>query len=337
MNKEYRNRTYEDAGAQKGFTTKALLSILALILAFALTLSSCGASSAAGSQTITTTGTEQSADNAVSKSEMFTERDLSGEYDESEAETITLSGSSAETSAASGVSIDGSTVTISAEGVYIVSGTLSDGQIIVEVTKAEKVTLVLNNFTGHNESSAVIWVKSADKVYLELKDGTTNTLTDGATYVFANPTDTKPNACIYASDDLSIKGYGTLIIRGNYNNGIGCKNDLSINNAKVIVTAVNNAIKGNGSVTVKGDADVLVEGAEDAIKTDSLDVGKGFLLITENAKVTVHCVDDGLQATQDITVTTGATVTTYAGGNAVNCDGSVNIDEGCLTENVPEA
>ena len=47
---------------------------------------------------------------------------------------------------------------------------------------------------------------------------------------------------------------------------------------KLTVSAVNNAIKGNGSVTVKGDADVLVEGAEDAIKTDSLDVGKGFLL-----------------------------------------------------------
>ena len=250
---------------------------------------------------------------------------------------ITFSGTSYTATDSSALKVDGSALAITKAGTYEISGTLDNGQIIVEVTKAEKVTLILNNFTGHNESSAVIWVKSADKVYLELKDGTTNTLTDGATYVFANPTDTKPNACIYASDDLSIKGYGTLIIRGNYNNGIGCKNDLSINNAKVTVTAVNNAIKGNGSVTVKGDADVLVEGAEDAIKTDSLDVGKGFLLITEKAKVTVHCVDDGLQATQDITVTTGATVTTYAGGNAVNCDGSVNIDEGCLTENVPEA
>ena len=250
---------------------------------------------------------------------------------------ITFSGTSYTATDSSALKVDGSALAITKAGTYEISGTLDNGQIIVEVTKAEKVTLILNNFTGHNESSAVIWVKSADKVYLELKDGTTNTLTDGATYVFANPTDTKPNACIYASDDLSIKGYGTLIVKGNYNNGIGCKNDLSINNAKVTVTAVNNAIKGNGSVTVKGDADVLVEGAEDAIKTDSLNVGKGFLLITENAKVTVHCEDDGLQATQDITVTTGATVTTYAKGNAVNCDGTVNIDEGCLTENVPEA
>ena len=172
MNKEYRNRTYEDAGAQKGFTTKALLSILALILAFALTLSSCGASAVAGSQTLTTTGTEQSADNAVSKSEMFTERDLSGEYDESEAETITLSGSSAETSAASGVSIDGSTVTISAEGVYIVSGTLSDGQIIVEAEDSAKVQIVLKDASITSSTSAALYVKSADKVFVTTADGT---------------------------------------------------------------------------------------------------------------------------------------------------------------------
>jgi hypothetical protein len=250
---------------------------------------------------------------------------------------IQFSGTSYTASDSSALKVDGSALAITKAGTYEISGTLENGQIIVEVTKAERVTLILNNFTGHNESSAVIWVKSADKVYIEVKEGTVNTLTDGATYVFANPTDTKPNACIYASDDLSIKGSGTLIVTGNYNNAIGCKNDVSINNAKVTVKAVNNAIKGNGSVTIKGDADVLVEGADDAIKTDSLDVGKGFLLITENAKVTVYCEDDGLQATQDITITTGATVTTYAKGNAVNCDGTVNIDEGTLTENTPEA
>lgn len=249
---------------------------------------------------------------------------------------IQFSGTSYTATDSSTIRVDGSSLTIIKPGTYDISGTLDNGQIAVEVTKADRVTLILNNFTGHNESSAVIWVKSADKVYLEIKNGTTNTLTDGATYVFANPADTKPNACIYASDDLSIKGHGTLIVTGNYNNAIGCKNDLSINNCKLTVSAVNNAIKGNGSVTVKGDAEVLVEGAEDAIKTDSLDVGKGFLLITENAKVTVHCEDDGLQATQDITVTVGATVITYAKGDSVNCDGTINVGEGCLTENVPD-
>jgi hypothetical protein len=102
------------------------------------------------------------------------------------------------------------------------------------------------------------------------------------------------------------------------------------------VNAVNNALKGNNSVTVKGDAEVLIEGADDAIKADSLDEGKGYVTVTENAKVTIYCEDDGLQATQNITITTGATVTTYAKGNSVNCDGILTIDEGCLIENAVE-
>lgn len=249
---------------------------------------------------------------------------------------IAFNGTSYTTTDSSAVRAEGTALTIIKAGTYDLSGTLDNGQIVVEVTKAERVTLILNNFTGSNSTSAVIWVKSADKVYIEVKDGTTNTLTDATTYIFPTAADTKPNACIYAADDLSIKGHGTLIVNGNYNNGIGCKNDLSINNVKLTVSAVNNAIKGNNSVTVKGDAEVLVESAEDAIKADSLDEGKGYVTVTENAKVTVHCMDDGLQATQNITVTTGATVTTYAGGNSINCDGIITIDEGCLIENPTE-
>ncbi len=50
---------------------------------------------------------------------MFTERDLSGEYDESEAVKITLSDDASEVNGnASGVSIEGNTVTITEEGTY---------------------------------------------------------------------------------------------------------------------------------------------------------------------------------------------------------------------------
>lgn len=300
--------------------------ILVLILAALLALS-CFAFAACSGETVDPSQTTQPG--GAPENTGNTPENMIDSY-------ITFSGTSYTATDASALRVDGTALTITKPGTYDISGTLEDGQIIVEVTKADRVTLILNNFTGSNSSSAVIWVKSADKVYLEIKDGTTNTLTDGATYVFANPTDTKPNACIYASDDLSIKGDGTLIVNGNYNNGIGCKNDLSINNANVTVKAVNNAIKGNGSVTIKGDAEVLVEGADDAIKTDSLDIGKGFLTVTENAKVTIYCEDDGLQATQSITVTAGATVTTYAKGDAVNCDGTITIDQGCLIENVAQ-
>ena len=124
-NHDYRNKEYKDAGVERGVTAKAMTAILALVLALVLTLTSCGTNaevSSAVSSTSTTTASEKTEDNAASKAEMFTERDLSGDCDESEAVTISLNGTDAKTSSSDGVSVDGSTVTITAEGVYVVSG-----------------------------------------------------------------------------------------------------------------------------------------------------------------------------------------------------------------------
>ena len=147
-NNEYKDKIYEDAGIKKGSAGKATAAILALLLALVMTLaSSCGmaaTSDTSDSEEIRTTSVQTTDSDAQAKAEMFTERDLSGDYDENDAVTITLGGTSAQTSSSNGVTIDGSTITITAEGVYIFSGTLSDGQIIVDADDSAKVQIVLN-------------------------------------------------------------------------------------------------------------------------------------------------------------------------------------------------
>ncbi len=246
--------------------------------------------------------------------------------------TMTFSGSSCQVSDLSKVSVSGKIFTITAPGIYRISGTLSDGQIRVNVAKTEKVTLLLDNFNGSCSDSGVIYVVSADEVYIDLEKNSINTVTDASVYVFEGTSD-KPNACIYSSDDLTIKGGGTLTVNANYNNGIGCKNDLVIKNGVVNVTAVKNALKGNDSVTVKGDAEVNVLAAKDGIKTDNItETDKGFVMITEEAVINITCSDDALQATQNVTVTSGATVTVKCDGLSVNCDGTTNnIADGAIT------
>ena len=114
--------------------------------------------------------------------EQFTDRDKESTYDESEAVKISLSGSGA-SSDSSSVSIEGSNVTITKEGTYVLEGTLSDGQIIVDVADTEKVQLVLNGVDISCSNSACVYVKSADKVFITLADGSENTLKDtGAAY-----------------------------------------------------------------------------------------------------------------------------------------------------------
>ncbi|MBE6694319.1 MAG: carbohydrate-binding domain-containing protein [Ruminococcaceae bacterium] len=245
--------------------------------------------------------------------------------------TLTFSGMKCTPSVSGAVSVSEGAFLISRAGTYTLTGDLSNGQIRVAVAKTEEVTLIFNGFTASSSTTAPIYIMSADKVTIELAAGTVNTLEDAEVYVFSNPAETKPNACIYSSDDLTIKGDGTLIVTANYNNGIGGKNDVRIRGGNVTVTAPNNIIKGNDSVTITG-ATVKLSGGEDAIKTDNIDEqGKGYILIGEGAKVTIECTDDALQADQALTVDATAKISGTCGGDAINCPGVINVADGAVT------
>lgn len=245
--------------------------------------------------------------------------------------TLTFEGDICKASDESAVVKNGKNYKIVKAGVYKITGVMNDGQIQVEVADTERVTLLLDNFDGTCSDSAVIYVINADRVYIDLEKGSVNNLTDGSSYAFANPADTKPNACIYASDDLTIKGGGRLNVYANYNNGIATKNDLEIKNGNITVSAVNNALKGNNSVTIMGDADITINNAEDAIKTENIDrADRGFIEIIEQARVVITCSDDALQATQRVTVSSTAKVIVASASSAVNCDGTADIADGSL-------
>ncbi len=224
------------------------------------------------------------------------------------------------------VTVSGNAFVITRPGSYELTGDISNAQLCVEIDKTAEIELIFNNFTASCNNSAPLYIKSANETTIVLAAGSVNTLTDATLYQYAVGED-KPNACLYSSDDLVIKGDGTLNVNGRFNNGIGCKNDLRIKSGTVNVTAVNNILKGNDSVEIE-EATVTLSGGEDAIKADNeLKEGKGYILITAGAKVSIQCLDDALQAATAITVEAGATVTGQAGGDATNCPGVITVDE----------
>lgn len=109
----------------------------------------------------------------------YSKRDLDASYDAASATTIALSGTSATVSGSgASVSDDGATVIVSAAGTYVVTGELTDGQLVVEAGDDDKVQLVLSGATINNADGPAIYVKNADKCFVTLADGTQNTLTD---------------------------------------------------------------------------------------------------------------------------------------------------------------
>ena len=244
---------------------------------------------------------------------------------------LTFNGNQLSTSVQdTGITVEGGAFVITRGGSYELKGDLSNGQIKVAVPKTEQVELIFNNFTASCNTSAPLYIESADMATIVLAAGAVNTLTDATLYQFANPAEDKPNACIYSSDDMTIKGTGTLNVNGNYNNGIGCKNDLRIKDCTLNVTGVNNILKGNDSVEIEN-ATVKLSGGEDAIKSDTADrTDKGYILITAGSKVEINCIDDAIQATMSITIEAGCAITGTCGGDVLNCPGTINADEGAM-------
>lgn len=219
---------------------------------------------------------------------------------------ITLSPAGAESSAG-GVKIAGSTVTITSAGTYSLSGTLDEGQIIVNTGEdAGKVSLILDNASVRCSDGPALLVERAKKLDLVIADGTVNTLTSGVEGTELDPE--ASGGAIDAHDDMDIEGdnSGTLNVFGYINSGIVCKDDIEIKcgGCTLNVTAVNNGIKGTDSVTVSG-GEVHITAGHDGIKSTQTDKpGKGFVAIS-GGTVTITADADAFDAASGLTVSGG--------------------------------
>lgn len=137
--------------------------------------------------------------------DMFTDRDYETDYDESSSVYIELNGSTAEADSDS-VQISGSTITITEEATYIISGTLDDGMIIVDAPDTAKLQLVFDGADINSETSAPLYIPEADKVFVTLAEGTENTLSNGGTYTAID--DSNIDSAIFSRQDLTLNGSG---------------------------------------------------------------------------------------------------------------------------------
>jgi len=231
----------------------------------------------------------------------FSDRDLSGEVDTSEAVTITLSGSSIRASDSS-VSISGTSATITEGGTYILSGTLTDGSIIVNVDKDEKVQLSLSGVSITSKDFAAIYVAQADKVFITLMDGTNNTLANGGS--FTQIDDDNVDAVIFSKDDLTLNGTGTLTITSPAGHGIAGKDEVTITGGSYEITAAKTAIRANDSIAVAGGSFRLTAASDGLHAEDTDDDTMGKIYIAGGSfEISVN--DDGIHATSSLLIDGG--------------------------------
>ena len=267
--------------------------VAAVILTMCLMTAGCARNS---TSTTTATGGETTITSGITKEDTDVTH-----ADDAENYRVSITGDFTVTSDTSdGVTQSGSVYTITKAGEYTVAGLLSEGQLIVDAGDEDEVTIVLNGTSITCSSGSPIYVKNASEVKIKSEENSFNEVIDNRTEATEDSSDDAGNAAIYATCDLKLVGKGVLVVTANYNNGIQSKDDLSIKNVIVKVTAVNNAVKGNDAVDIESGNIIAISAKGDGIKTSNSSISnkgnqKGIVTIT-GGNIDVYAACDGIDA-----------------------------------------
>ena len=224
-------------------------------------------------------------------------------------------------------------VTITSGGTYYIDGTLTDGQIYVNASDTDRVSLVLNGVNVTCSTNSPIYVVNADETVISLAAGTENILNDTEVY-----TDAEADSTIYSKDDLVINGSGSLTVNSNYLYSITSNDDLRIinGNIKVNHNSVDSsgaAVKGKNSVVINGGnlkvtcaADDTDTGADGIISNNGADSSLGYISIT-GGTVNVNAKGgDAIKSKKNYVSISGGTVTAKAENDAIQAETSISVN-----------
>lgn len=252
-----------------------------------------------------------SQDFAQTDDQMFTDRDSQMDYTESESVIITLNGDSVSCESAF-VTVEGTNVWITGGGTFILRGSLNDGIVIVDAQQSDKPQLVLDGARITSSSSAALYIKEADKVFVTLV-GENSLCNDGS---FAAIDDSNIDGAVFSKQDLTFNGSGSLQVDSPAGHGIVCKDDLVFTGGTYTVAAASHGLDANDSVRFRG-AEMTIDTGKDGIHVEnSEDASKGFLYLSDG-NLNIEAEGDGVDAGAYLQIE-GGTVNILSGGGYEN-------------------
>ena len=251
--------------------------------------------------------------------EMFTDRDFDPSY-ESFDEIFLADGASHSESSA--VRIDGDTVQIGREGVYKLSGSLSNGQIVVYVQDNAKVQLVLDGVSVTNQGGAALHAAKGDKIFITAaKDSENSLISTGELY------DEDIDAAIYAGTDICFNGEGKLTVKSESGHGIATKDDLKICAGTYNIDSAKHGLSGKDSIRIGGGS-INISAGSDGLHSDHNDADKGYIFIC-GGELDIDCAKDGIDCTNYLSIL-GGSVTVKAESDGINAAGQDDFDTSCF-------
>lgn len=236
----------------------------------------------------------------------YSREELTGEWAEYSAK-ITLNDTKVEIEG-TGVTTTGNTIKINSEGTYYITGSISDGNILIEAEENDEVQLLLDNASITSKTTAPINGVKSEKLTITLVENSINTITDSDSYT--NLTDvenSEPDGTIFTKTDLTINGTGKLVVNSNYLDGIVSKDGLKIINSNVEINSKDEGIRGKDYV-VLNNANINITSGGDGIKsTNDTDTTLGYIMI-ESGTININSESDGIQAQTILNITSNANI-----------------------------
>lgn len=284
----------------------------ALLFVFTLLLTGCGKSSTKDDDKTDENKNESSA-SLIDEADMFTDRDYDTSYDENNSVAIQLNGDTASCNS-NAVTIAGSKVTITDEGTYVISGSLSDGMIIVNADENDKPHLVFKDVSITSKTSAALYILEADKVVVTLADGTTNTLENGGAFTAID--DNNIDGAVFSKQDLTFNGTGSLTVSSPADHGIVCKDDLVFTGGTYTINSASHGLDANDSVRMTNTSMTVASGKDGVHAENEEDTSLGFVYI-KDATLNITAEGDGISAGTTMQINDG-TFDIVSGGGSEN-------------------
>lgn len=213
---------------------------------------------------------------ALDTAELFSDRDLE---------------QSADLTAATPMNLESNQdVTLSEEGVYVLSGDVDNVTVMVEAADDAKIQIVLDGVSITNEDAPAIYVKAADKVFVTSTDSE-NYMEVSGSYVADG--ETNLDAVIFSRADLTLNGTGTLDIVSGQGNGISSKDDLKITGGVYTIESSADALEANDAILIH-DGTITIDTQKDGLHSENEeDTTLGNIYI-EGGTLTITAADDAI-------------------------------------------
>ena len=248
--------------------------------------------------------------------DMFTERDLDGAYDSTNVAVVQFNGDSISTDSKA-VKLSGTKMLLDQEGTYIFRGMLYNGMIIVEADDTAKIQIVLDGVDMASLTSAPIYVKSANKVFITLAQGTQNRLSNGGT--FEQTDENKVDSVIFSKQDLTVNGAGVLLIDSPAGHGIVSKDDLVIAGGSYVINVAERGLDANDSVRL-ANAFMTLQAGKDGIRAkNDEDATRGYVYINDG-EYDISAGGDAISASSNVQIDSGKFDLKTGVGNAEEAD-----------------